>query len=143
MHSKDLENFLNLFRSTEEQHNIHYENVGKCNNEQQNILHDFENETSYQERGKLGTQLTKLRYERRISKDTVELTKDIVQFCKDNKAFISKLERLLGDLRKRENELENRVYRRRQIMNFAMFVVGVMTGMMIFGIYIMWMEEKK
>lgn len=113
MHSKDLENFLNLLRGTEEQHNIHYENVGKYNNEQQNILHDFENEPSYPERGKLGTQLTKLRYERRISKDTVELTKDIVQFCKDNKAFISKLERLLGDLRKRENELENRVYRRR------------------------------
>lgn len=113
MHSKDLENFLNLLRGTEEQHNIHYENVGKCNNEQQNILHDFENEPSYQERAKLGTQLTKLRYERRVSKDTVELTKDIVQFCKENKAFIGKLERLLGDLRKKENELENRVYRRR------------------------------
>lgn len=90
-----------------------YENVGKCNNEQQNILHDFENEPSYKERGKLGTQLTKLRYERRVSKDTVELTKDIVQFCKENKAFIGKLERLLGDLRKKENELENRVYKRR------------------------------
>ena len=113
MHSKDLENFLSLLRSTEEQHNIHYENVGKYNNEQQNILHDFENEPSYQERAKLGTKLTKLRYERRISKDTVELTKDIVQFCKENKAFIGKLERLLGDLRKKENELENRVYKRR------------------------------
>lgn len=113
MHSKDLENFLSLLRSSEEQHNIHFENVGKCNNEQQNILHDFEDETNYQERGKLGTQLANLRKERRMSKDTVELTRDVVQFCKGNKAFIGKLERLLGDLRKKENELENRVYRRR------------------------------
>lgn len=113
MHSKDLELFLNLLRSTEEQSNIHFENVDKCNNEQNNIVHDFEEGPTYQERGKLGTRLTNLRYERRVSKDTVELTRDIVQFCKDNKAFIDKLKRLLGDLRKRENELENRVYRRR------------------------------
>lgn len=114
MHSKDLETFLNLFRSTEEQYNIHYDNVNKCDKEQQNILHDFEfPKPNYKERGKLGTQLTNLRDERRVSKDSVELTKDIVQFCKDNKAFIDKLKRLLGDLRKKENELENRVYRRR------------------------------
>ena len=81
-------------------------NVDKCNNEQNNIVHDFEEGPTYQERGKLGTRLTNLRYERRVSKDTVELTRDIVQFCKDNKAFIDKLKRLLGDLRKRENELE-------------------------------------
>lgn len=114
MHSKDLENFLNLFRSSEEQYNIHFENVNKCDKEQQNILHDFELlDLNYKNRAKLGTRLKNLRMERRNSKDTVELTKDIVQFYKDNKAFIGKLERLLGDLRKKENELENRVYRRR------------------------------
>ena len=55
MHSKDLELFLNLLRSTEEQSNIHFENVDKCNNEQNNIVHDFEEGPTYQERGKLGT----------------------------------------------------------------------------------------
>lgn len=114
LHSKDLEAFLNLLRSTEEQHNIHFENVDKCNNEQNNYVHDFEFlDLDYKERAKLGTKFTKLRKERRFSKDTVELSKDIVQFCKENKAFIDKLKRLLGDLRKKENELENRVYRRR------------------------------
>lgn len=113
MHSKDLESFLNLLRSTEEQHNIHFENVNKCNNEQNNIVHDFEDDPTYKERCKLGTKLTKLRKERRYSKNTVEMTKDVVQFCKENKVFVDKLKRLLGDLRKKENELENRVYRRR------------------------------
>ena len=31
---------------------------------------------------------------------------------------------------------------RKKNVKFAMFVIGVMTGMMIFGIYIIWMEEK-
>ena len=29
------------------------------------------------------------------------------------------------------------------IMYFAMFVLGMTAGMMIFGIYTIWMEEKK
>jgi len=114
MHSKDLENFLSILRSTEEQHNIHYDNVGKCDKEQNNIVHDFELlELNYKDRAKLGTWLTKLRKERRFSKDTVEMAVDVVQFCKDNKQFIQKLEKLLGDLRKKEKDIENRVYIRR------------------------------
>ena len=113
MHSKDLENFLSLLRSSEEQHNIHFENVGKCNEEQNNIVHDFEDNPSYKVRGKLGTRLTNLRKERRFSKDTVELTEEVVQFCKDNGQFIRKLEKLLGDLRRKEKNLETRVYSRR------------------------------
>lgn len=114
MHSKDLEAFLSLLRSTEEQFNIHFENVGKCDKEQQNLLHDFELlDLDYKSRAKLGTKLTKLRKERRFSKDTVETTKDVVQFCKDNRQFIQKLEKLLGDTRKKEKDLENRVYNRR------------------------------
>jgi len=114
MHSKDLENFLSLLRATEEQFNIHFENVGKCNEEQNNIVHDFEfPKPNYKQRGKLGTRLTNLREERRYSKDTVELTEEVVQFCKDNGQFIKKLEKLLGDLRRKEKNLETRVYNRR------------------------------
>ena len=114
IHSKDLESFLSLLRSTEEQHNIHYDNVGKYDKEQNNVVHDFELlELNYKDRAKLGTWLTKLRKERRFSKDTVEMAVDVVQFCKDNKQFIQKLEKLLGDLRKKEKDIENRVYIRR------------------------------
>lgn len=114
MNSKDLETFLNLLRSTEEQHNIHYDNVNKCDREQQNLLHDFELlDLDYKQRAKKATELKKTRLERRHSKDTVEITSMVVQFCKDNRQFIQKMERLLGDLRKKENELENRVYKRR------------------------------
>lgn len=114
MRSKDLETFLSLLRSTEEQYNIHFENVNKCDKEQQNLLHDFELlDLGYNQRAKKATELKKLRLERRHSKDTVEITSMVVQFCKDNRQFIQKMERLLGDLRKKENELENRVYKRR------------------------------
>ena len=114
MNSKDLETFLSLLRSTEEQHNIHFDNVNKCDKEQQNLLHDFELlDLNYNQRAKKATELKKLRLERRYSKDTVEMTSEVVQFCKDNRQFIQKMERLLGDLRKKENELENRVYKRR------------------------------
>ena len=114
MRSKDLETFLSLLRSTEEQHNIHFDNVNKCDKEQQNLLHDFELlDLNYNQRAKKATELKKTRLERRHSKDTVEMTSIVVQFCKDNRQFVQKLERLLGDLRKKEKDLENRVYRRR------------------------------
>lgn len=114
MYSIDLEIFLSLLRSTEEQHNIHYDNVNKCDREQQNLLHDFELlNLNYNQRAKKATELKKTRLERRYSKDTVETTSMVVQFCKDNKQFIQKMERLLGDLRKKEKDLENRVYFRR------------------------------
>ena len=114
MHSKDLETFLSLLRTTEEQHNIHYDNVNKCDREQQNLLHDFELlDLNYNQRAKKATELKKTRLERRYSKDIVEMTSEVVQFCKDNRQFIQKTERLLGDLRKKEKDLENRVYKRR------------------------------
>lgn len=114
MHSKDLETFLSLLRSTEEQYNIHFDNVNKCDKEQQNLLHDFELlDLNYNQRAKKATELKKTRLERRHSKDIVEMTSEVVQFCKDNRQFIQKMERLLGDLRKKEKDLENRVYRRR------------------------------
>ena len=114
INSKDLEAFLSLLRTTEEQHNIHYDNVNKCDREQQNLLHDFELlDLNYNQRAKKATELKKTRLERRYSKDIVEMTSEVVQFCKDNRQFIQKMERLLGDLRKKEKDLENRVYKRR------------------------------
>jgi hypothetical protein len=114
LQSKDLENFLNILRSSQEKYNIHYENVNKCDKEQNNIVHDFELlDLKYSGRAKLGTKLTKLRKERRHSKDIVELTSETVQFYKDNGMFIKKLEKLLGDLRKKEKNMETRIYIRR------------------------------
>lgn len=114
INSKDLEAFLSLLRTTEEQHNIHYDNVNKCDREQQNLLHDFELlDLNYNQRAKKATELKKTRLERRYSKDIVEMTSEVVQFCKENQAFVKKMEQLLGKLRKKEKDLENRVYKRR------------------------------
>ena len=113
-YSKGIEDFLNFLRDSENEYNYHHENVNKCDKEQQNILHEFEIPVpNYKQRGKLGTQLTKLRLERRDSKDTVELTKDIVSFYSENKPVIKKLERILGDIRKYENFMETRTYKQR------------------------------
>jgi hypothetical protein len=54
-----------------------------------------------------------MRHERRASKDTIEFTRDILNFYNENKPIIKKLERILGDIRKYESFMETRTYKKR------------------------------
>lgn len=113
-YSQELENFLNFLRDCEALNHIAYDNLAKCEKEQQNLLHELELDgLNYKERAKVATKISKMRHERRGSKDSIELTRDILNFYNENKPVIKKLERILGDIRKYESFMKTRTYKKR------------------------------
>lgn len=114
IYSQSIEEFLNFLRNCESENHIAIENLSSCEKEQQNLLHELElDDLNYNERAKVATKISKMRHERRNSKDAIELTKEIINFCSEQKPAIKKLERILGDIRKYENFMETRTYKRR------------------------------
>lgn len=113
-YSQTIETFLNFLKNCESENHIAIENLSSCEKEQQNLLHELElNDLNYNGRAKVATQISRMRHHRRNSKDTIELTKEIMNFCNEQKPAIKKLERILGEIRKYENFMETRTYKRR------------------------------
>lgn len=65
---------------------------------------------SYHQLAGLARELAQVRQKRRVAKDTVSRTEPVVAWLEANRPVVKSLERLLGDLRKAEKRLENRVY---------------------------------
>ena len=83
----------------------------EANDATQDILHWFE---LYNFRGieavKVAHKLREIRHQRREAKDVAWLTSPVVDWIQRHRAEIKELERLLGEVRKRERRTENRIY---------------------------------
>ena len=105
--------FLSMLRHVSENYKIHYDQVNKYDKETQDILQQIEL-GSCKDRNKFATSLAKVRKSRRLSKDYVEIHRELVEYMSEPE-FIRvqrKLEQILGILRKHENIIENsRSYR--------------------------------
>ena len=111
MTSKNIEEFLNFLRQCEQEYSMAQADYQDTNDETQDILHSLELEShTYHEYANLSKRLAEVRKRRRQAKDKIAVMEPIVCFCEENKAFIKSTERLLGDVRKAEKKLENRVY---------------------------------
>jgi len=109
--SAGLENFLSFLRKIEEKNRIATDNKCVADAETIDILHKFElGSLSYHDCAKLGRKTIQVRENRRISKDIVCQTKDVVSWINSNQQVIKSLERLLGSVRKAEKSTENRYY---------------------------------
>ena len=91
----------------------HYEIVGKKEKETGDLLHELELAKKYEDRVKAVPKLTKVRKERRVSKDIVENTEPIVDYFEVNKKFLNGLAQLLGEIRKVEKKHNGRIYKPR------------------------------
>lgn len=113
--SENISNFLTFCRSVNSEYKTHCEAVNKYDYETQDVLHQLEL-GSYKERSKFATTLAKIRKQRRISKDFVDINATLVNYM-TTPEFIKvqrQLEQLLGACRKQEAHVESqRVYRAR------------------------------
>lgn len=101
-YSKIIESALHSLKVLEEQYRINFDIVGKKNNEVNDLNHAIESEPHCEVRSKLSTRLHNVRKERRAAKDFVHDYETAVRFIGDNKPTITKMEKLLGILRKAE-----------------------------------------
>ena len=109
--SETISSFLDFLKDSTEQYAIEYQNVHEKDQESQDLLHKLELQPlTYHQEAHLAADLKRVRSERRESKDTVTVLEPIKSYCESNTTAIKTLERLLGEVRKSEKSLENRVY---------------------------------
>lgn len=111
MISKSIDDFLTFLRETRTLNRIAVANEEEANNQTQDILHSLElGKHDAVEYTKLAIQLRNVRQARRAAKDLIATTAPVVAWIAENGQTIHQLERLLGDVRKAEKSLENRIY---------------------------------
>ena len=109
--SEQISQFLIFLRATDEISRICEVEEQEMNKQTQDILHSIELENhTYNELARMAKKLREIRQRRREAKDK-RLSADLVSdWYGDNIQFIKSLERLLGDVRKAEKKIENRIY---------------------------------
>lgn len=111
--SEIISQFLNMLRAAKTEHTGSQDRLKEYNNATQDILHDLElNEHTAEELAELTDRIIAVRRDRRIDKDTFEITEKIVEVLSkaDIQNTIGVFDRLLGQVRKVENYHENRSY---------------------------------
>ena len=112
--SKDVESILRFFREANEAATLASDEQTVWEDRQQDILHEFEFvDHTHNERGRLGKELTEIRRQRRIAKNTCELLKPLCEWIANNGNSIKTLQRVLGEMRKVEDKQKNRLYRKK------------------------------
>lgn len=111
MVSHGIKIFLNYLRETEQQFCMAEQTEQEANDATQDILHWFE---LYDFRGleavKMAHKLREIRHQRREAKDLEYVTSPLIEWINGNQSIVKGLERVLGEVRKRERKTENRTY---------------------------------
>lgn len=116
-YSKAIEIFLKMLKTAEDENRVSRDNVAYADKLLQDLLHKLELEDlKYTERAKLATELKKSRKNRRIAKDTIDITEPILAWLADNKKAVEQLKQLLGRVRKINEARVDRKYNPR-VMN--------------------------
>lgn len=120
--SQQLENFLNFYTNAKVDYVYAQEQLKKCQDYTQDILHSLElDDIPYKERCKLMTKLTICRKDRRYWKDRVEELEPFITIfdasssntkgeCERNKRVLNLLREALGSARKVEKYHSDRKY---------------------------------
>lgn len=112
--SEMLSNILKYFREIQTTYNIAVQGADDKQLLQEDLVHKIEFiDKTAQERNKTTTALKKCRDERRKNKDKVEVLRELNEFIINNQPTIKKLEKILGDMRRIEENQSKRVYRPR------------------------------
>lgn len=116
--SSELKIISNLFRELIHDYDYASSECEKLDKAQQDLLHAIEF-CDYDERGKIATQLAKVRRERRIHKDTMALLNPMYELlkAKTGNEFANQLTQTLGKTRKAEQYLETKRYFPRILKN--------------------------
>ncbi len=109
--SGELERFLTFLRTAESLLGQAEAGQQEAEAQTQDILHALELERhSYHEVAALGRELSRVRQERRRHKDAAAQLAPVVEWARANEGTVHSLQRLLGEVRKAERSVQNRIY---------------------------------
>lgn len=112
--SKDVEYIFRTVNEAYDQYKMAESELDYCDKKTQDILHELELvEHTYHEKARLGVELSDIRKRRRIAKDAIDVLSPIVKWRDEEflagKA-LSRLQKVLGDIRKVEEKQKNAIY---------------------------------
>lgn len=113
MLSENVKSFLDLCTQAVKDYNWNTQELERLNKLTQDYLHKLELEDlSYKEKGKIGVQLSRIRKQRRLHKDSVELLMPLINYLSTEKGKQQKnsLNEVLGQIRRSEEHLGERKY---------------------------------
>lgn len=109
--SETISSFLEFLKECDRQYDAQYEFVGIKDKESQDLLHKLELQPlTYHQTARLASELRQVREDRREAKDQVAVLTPVMEYYRSNTTAIKTLERMLGEVRKAEKSLENRIY---------------------------------
>lgn len=109
--SGPIDAFLPYLRGCEQRYHMEEANEQEANALTNDIHHDLELvEHPDNEVLALALDLTEARRNRRKAKDVIAMTAPVLAFLDENRAFVKRLEQLLGEVRKAERRAEGRIY---------------------------------
>lgn len=111
MNSDQIEAFLTFLRGCEQRYHMSEAEELEANAITNDIHHDLELvEHSESELLELAFELTSARKKRRVAKDCMAETAPVLAWVEENRKTIKSLEQLLGEVRRAERSVENRIY---------------------------------
>jgi DNA-binding protein YbaB len=100
-----------IIKNTPKNYDANYEEVGKIDEEIQDLLHLLEmSDVSATLFLKTAMEIKDLRIKRRVLKDENELLEPLVEVAKNNSSLLQKLDKCVGEIRKINKRLQNRTY---------------------------------
>ena len=109
--SEHIKFFLDYVKKCKEEYSLNEGILQEMDRQTQDILHKIELEKiSYHEHARLNKELAEVRKSRRKAKDRVIVLKSVAEYIDKNRSVFNSLSQLLGDVRKEEKRLENRMY---------------------------------
>jgi 5-bromo-4-chloroindolyl phosphate hydrolysis protein len=114
-------NFLETLNTIEQDWGAWYEEVHKCDQETQDLLHEIELTKFEIQRGyKLSKQLQEVRQRRRDLKNTMEVMRTLKDFLDSNKQMKINLYKILASMEKMKEHQAQRIYTPRVRMDITL-----------------------
>ena len=109
--SSPLEIFLDYLRECVQVYHIAEDGLAEADALTQDILHSLELEKHDEaEYLALARELVEARRKRRVAKNRLMTTAPVLGWLEGNQSVVKGMERLLGEIRKAERSMENRIY---------------------------------
>ena len=112
--SEDIVQIRKILDDAERQHKDAIAELSYCDKKQEDILHEMELvDHKYHDVAKLGVELTDIRRRRRAAKNAIDLLDPIIKWRQEQAGPLTKLQTVLGTMRKLEERQNNLIYHKK------------------------------
>lgn len=112
--TNDIEQIRIILQEAEHHYKLAESELDYCDRKQLDILHEFELlDLSYHDGAHLAKELSDIRKRRRVAKNTIDLLSPVLKWKTESSGALTKLNNLIGQMRRIDEKQENCIYYKR------------------------------